>query len=286
MASDSAVTPFLTDLDGRVLAGILHNENRADVWFVPLQSDHERWARLAFEAWCQSDPVHYTLLDSWRGARKWMTVDECRAKDHVDAVEEQFREAERQYAMQRVSAQDELSIRIAEADAGLRRLLRSQDDALVSAVVSTLSSFGFEVQLMDETNAPKGAKLEDLRVTSPDEADWVALAEVRGYKGGAKTDDLIRIGAFSRRMLLDEGREPSASWYIVNQFINDPPDSRPTAFSARPSDLAAFAETGGAVFDSRDLFLLHRDVDDGKLSRPDARHLLHHCAGLFRFEPR
>ncbi len=113
-----------------------------------------------------------------------------------------------------------------DVDAGGRRPLTRQGDTLVDAVATTLRDLGFGVQIVDDELAANTAKREDLRVYQAGDG-WEALAAVRGYKGGASLNDLLRIERFVGLFLADEHRRPAAVWYVVNQFLTTDPDTRP-----------------------------------------------------------
>jgi hypothetical protein len=64
------------------------------------------------------------------------------------------------------------------ADEGTRRILTSDGDELVEAVTTVLEDLGFTVRDMDDHHDERtGAKLEDLRVEDPSDADWLTLVE-------------------------------------------------------------------------------------------------------------
>lgn len=128
--------------------------------------------------------------------------------------------------------------------------------------------------------AVKRDMLEDLRVTDPDEPGWIALAKVRGYKGGAHLRDLLRIGRFVTRFLRDTGDEPSRRWYIVNGFLEHDPSEREEPLHSNPSEVATFTDDGGAVIDTRVLFKLSQEVAGNRRDRASALASLRHVVGI------
>jgi hypothetical protein len=157
----------------------------------------------------------------------------------------------------------------------------SQSTDLVTSVTAALSAFGFQVEDMDAV-FPPGDRREDLRVH---DGDWTAIAEVKGYKDGAKSGDLPRIQRFVTRYLRDEKHEPDAAWYVVNQFKDESPEARQEALRSQPDDLAAFAESPGLVIDTRDLLRLWLAVQRGDIDPSTARSLLKSSSGLFSYIP-
>ena len=147
------------------------------------------------------------------------------------------------------------------------------------------SELGFKVKVMDDV-AVEGDLLEDLQVTDPDELGWIALAEVRGYKGGAQLHDLLRIGRFVNRFLRATGDEPSRRWYIVNGFLDRDPSEREDPLRSDPSEVATFADDHGAVIDTRVLFKLGQDVAGNRRDRTSARAWLRQVVGIASMDER
>lgn len=82
-------------------------------------------------------------------------------------------------------------------------------------------------------------------------------------------------------MLLSEKRQPSGRWYVVNQFINTDPSTRPGPLVASPDDVEVFASQGGLVVDTRDLFRSLMLIRRGTLSASDLRDAMRKQRGLF-----
>ena len=137
----------------------------------------------------------------------------------------------------------------------------------------------------EETGATGQPKVEDLRLSDPDEPGRTNITEVRGYKGGAKVSDLQRLARFAALYLRRTGALPTTRWYVVNQFLGTDPDTRRRPLAGSEDDLSVFAEDGGLVIDTRDLFHLARGVDDGGMSTAAARALLRRSAGVLQMSP-
>jgi hypothetical protein len=134
---------------------------------------------------------------------------------------------------------------------------------------------------MDQVH-PEGDRREDLRVTIPDDPAWIAIVEVRGYRGGAQVKDLMRLARFRSRFRTETGAEPDASWYVVNQFLGVDPGGRQRVLSGNPDEVSEFAADDGLVIDTRELFRLVNAVNAGALALGDARDILRSGRGVFK----
>jgi hypothetical protein len=171
------------------------------------------------------------------------------------------------------------------AESRERLLLTGTGDALKDTVRACLVDFGFEVRDMD-TVYPQGDRREDLQVIDPDTPEWVALVEVRGYTNGARVNDLPRLGRFRNRYFRDHGQDPSAAWYVVNQFIGDDPQTRQPILASNESELESFAqEEAGLAIDTAELFQLWMAVKEGGIPTTQARANLMTAVGRFVFRP-
>ena len=86
--------------------------------------------------------------------------------------------------------------------------------------------------------------------------EWTAIVEVRGYKGGASVNDLLRIQRFATRYAVDEGKAPDACWYVVNQLMGRDPAERRPPLASNPEELRSFGDGGGVVADTTEIFQL------------------------------
>jgi len=169
------------------------------------------------------------------------------------------------------------------ADAHERRLLTAKGDDVVRVAAECFSDLGFDVANMDEVY-PEGDRREDLQVTVRETPEWIVLVEVRSYRGGAQSRDLLRIGRFSKRYLRDNGKDADALWYVVNQFNEDNPALRQPVLASNEPELEEFANDGGVAIDTADLFRLWMAVRDGRLTAEEARSRLIQARGRFVFE--
>lgn len=76
-----------------------------------------------------------------------------------------------------------------------RRLLADNDDTLVEAVTYALAMVGFTVADLDKELSENEPRMGDLSVS---DGDWIAMAEIKGYTKGAKSNDLIVVGRHRR----------------------------------------------------------------------------------------
>lgn len=269
------VVPFLINSNDRPVAGIFRRRESGweEWWWLPKSApDPERWVAAALSRWRRLDPERFEpkVLD-WTQDARWQTAEEQKLSHSVRELGAAHVEAVALYEHESRRLEDDLREAAKVANAGRRRLLTSQGSDLKDEVAAALTDLGFKVTDADAKLTKKGDLLEDLRVLDPDDTDWVALAEVRGYTGGAKVSDLLRIGRFVTRYTKAEGRFPSAAWYVVNQFINKDPGSRAAPLASNPEELAAFAEGGGAVLDTCVLFRLREAVRRGDTDAESAR---------------
>ena len=145
------------------------------------------------------------------------------------------------------------------AEVGARRLLTAQSDDLVDAVAEALRTLGFVVIDVDATlNGVQ--RIEDLQLSDPMASEWTNITEVKGYSGGAKSSDLLRLNNYAELFRSRTQDLPAARWYVVNHALTDPPSSRTQVLAGADDHVALFAEVGGLVIDTRILFSLARDV--------------------------
>ena len=282
-AEQDRLKPFLTDADGQVLAGRFERPSgHAETWVLPAEVSLPGWIAAAVRHWQTLAPDRFPEHVSWPSRTHWMTLEERQTQEARVNETTGFEELQRTHKVRMVTLDGAAENFRRAADEGPRRLLTEQGDELVDAVTVALEEIGFEVRQMDREIQNRAAKLEDLQVTVPN-VEWEALAEVRGYGSGAKTNDLIRLERFVTHFVLRMGRRPGAVWYIVNQFIRTDPDTRQRPLSGASEDIQTFAEGGGLVIDTKDLFLLWNAVSSNTLSASDAISMLRESSVVFQF---
>lgn len=264
------ISPFLADGDHQVLAGRFIRPGGGETWAVPSSADPKGWVIAAFRHWATTNPSMRLRTEDWIREREWSSPAEDDMIDLISAAQAELKSQTDRLNEQIAEAESALLAATTEASAGPRRLLTAQGNALVEAVIDVLEGLGLRCEVVDD-NAAKGAKLEDLRVTDPADPGWLALVEVRGYSKGAALYDLMRMERFVSNYAASTGSRPPSVWYVVNSFIGLPPDSRDLPLAGHPVELAEFADDGGVVVDTRELFRAWKAVQTGSRSADDLR---------------
>lgn len=258
-------------------------------WVLPEETTrHDLWFDAFLRRLREIDPEIFPGDPDWAIGAAWAPPE---VRKHVlaadDLREELSRETRR---LEAAIAATEAKVAAAndEAKQGPLRLLTEQGETLRVAVQEALGDLGFDVTDMDPIHQEKhGAKFEDLRATDPDDDDWIAIIEVKGFGKGVKVTEIDKVTRRPlRRYLLDHGDEPSAVWVIANHDIKQPPDARGSFVSNPETDLHAFTDTdGGACFDTRDLYQVWRAVQTGELDAGEARAWMKNARGMGSWDP-
>ncbi|MFF7492274.1 hypothetical protein [Streptomyces rubiginosohelvolus] len=274
--------PFLTDADDKILAGKISGHMSETWWLPDLGCDLPRWVSAALQSWSTLYPDRFPLTEEWKGRDQWVSPEEAEIKARLAQVEIDLSDTIAKLENARAILKVRLEEKSAEVDATARRLLTAQGDELVDQVENSLEELGFLVTNVDKKISSPGDRREDLRVSDPDLPDWTAIAEVRGYSRGAQLNDLLRLGRFTNRYLKETGKEPSSTWYVVNQEMAKDPDTRQSPLASNSSEVETFAESGGLVIDTRDLFKILMMVRQGTLGANEARRRLTQSSGYFQ----
>ncbi len=140
-------------------------------------------------------------------------------------------------------------------------------DDLVAAVGDILKQLGFVVRHMDAEQEQGKPKREDLRLTLTDPPEWEAIAEVKGYTRGTKTNDGRQIRQHRELYIKEQSSPPDLTLWIVNTHRGMDPSSRPTP----DSNVGEAAANIGAVHVlTTDLYRLWVLVATGKLEKAQA----------------
>ena len=166
-----------------------------------------------------------------------------------------------------------------KADAGIRRCIWADGDDLVAAVGDILEELGFVVRHMDAEPEQGKPKREDLRLTISDHAGWEAIAEVKSYIKGTRTNDARQIREHRDRYTIEKGNPPNLTLWIANTHRAMDPSSRP----APDSNVSEAAENIGAVHVlTTDLYRLWVLVAAGNLKEAQAvQQLIDAAPGLW-----
>lgn len=282
----SRIEPLLTTNERKVLAAYIRHEKGSETLCLPPGVSKLRdWTRAALIRWHSMDPVRFPTNPGWQESEEWFTKVELEALSRLRDAEDQLNKSLEQARLQVKEREDEVRAARIAASSGWAVLLLGRGEELVELVTQALVTLGFTVTDQDQVNPPND-RLEDLRVTSNEHPDWVALAEVRGYAKGAAQSDLLRLsGRFARRYVVEAGKEPTALWYVVNHFLNEDPGRRPEALAGNDREVDVFREEGGLIIDTRDLFRAIRDVEGGKASQDEVRTSLVEATGRWKWSP-
>lgn len=281
------ILPLLKTTLGHILAFVwIRPSGAVAVALPPDVGDRAEWVRASLKFFQRQNPDRFQEIQGWEERRTWSTAEERRTRRAlVDLDAERQRELDRLAAKQ-AELRSQLAAAVTAAESGLRRLLTVQSTDLEAAVADALRRIGFEVERMDDREGAAGNLGEDLRVTDPDVEDWEALAEVKGYRGGARVTDLAGIARHIVRYVLERGHKPSAVWYVANQFANQDPELRPPMLASQEDELEQWAsEFAGLAVDTAELFQLVTAVEEGDVEAPEARRMLRESTVRFTYRP-
>jgi hypothetical protein len=229
-------------------------------WFPSMPPNHMGWIRALLFHWAQSDPERLPGLRDWETTAEWMTSREQELSAKLTDLEQCRSRLLGELESEEARLKQVLLAARAEGNAGPRRILTTQDDELVSAVANVFRELGFGVREMDKELRPGGSNREDLRLTLGTKPGWEAIVEVKGYaKSGGKLNDISQIEKHAGYYAVEKGRLPDKKLYVVNGEFETTasPSMRRLPFS--DEDLAPFANDGGLVLMTAELFHLHRD---------------------------
>ncbi|WP_157184827.1 hypothetical protein [Nocardia niigatensis] len=283
-ADDDNWVPILENADGNAIAVIYRpHAGASEVWYLPEEAIDilDPALHLAFGEWNSQDPKRFPSSPKWTSDVRWMSAHQ---QKQIEAVRAEIEEAREQVVLLTASIEfgevklDEL-MRDAE-QSPQRRLLTDNDDSLVEAVMYALRKFGFVVVDLDKQLSEGEPRMGDLSVS---DEDWTAIAEVKGYTKGAKSNDLLTVGRH-RRVYEKKHGDVQRMWYVANPFRLDSPDGRPKILDGADEHIADFAHDDGSVIDTRDLFDLLKRVDTGDLTPESAREALKEAKGRLQLD--
>lgn len=279
-----ALHSFLQTRQGHVLAGWYERSERSECWLLPKETaDVVGWVAAALDHLHQRDPEHYPARPGWADQWAWRTLPERRLLDQLTAVADERAQLLERLATREASIRSDLDVARGTADAYERGLLNAQGDGLVELVIRALTELGFEVTDMDQMVPGGSPRYEDLQITDPSADGWVALGEIKGYSGsGGKTGDLTKMARFATHYVQEHTHLPSAEWYLVNHFLERDPDRRPDPLAGATDDVASFAEDGGLVWSTIQLFSLLMAVRATRVDATEVRALLRETTGRLK----
>lgn len=235
---------------------------------LPKEVDLSAWFRVFLSDVNEVDPARVPVAPPLLGSPSdWYTPLEHQLAEELVQVAAEIKELEdRQSALEAdLAAEGEL------VDIGMRRAVWSDGEDLVAAVIDILTELGFAVRDMDEGLEPGKPKREDLRLTLADLPGWEAIAEVKGYRRGTKTNDALQIRKHRDLYNSENGRLPDQTLWISNPYRGADPSARP----APDSNIEEAATLAGAVYVSApDLYQLWAYVAHGGMEVAAAAQLL------------
>ena len=197
----------------------------------------------------------------------WYTPQERSLAKRIVEIEDEVEHLE----AERERIENDLDVASKEADAGIRRCIWVDGDDLVAAVGNILEELGFVVRHMDAERQQNEPKREDLRLTLDDRPEWEAIAEVKGYTKGTRTNDVRQIREHRDRYIGEEKSPPDLTLWIANTHRDIDPSSRPVP----DSNVGEAAANIGAVHVlATDLYKLWTFVAANRLEKAQAVQLL------------
>ena len=178
---------------------------------------------------------------------EWYTLDERKVAEQIETVANEIGGLERE--LECLDAKrDQLRVQLAlesdRARAGIKGILWADGNDLVAKTNQLLTDFGFHVRDMDAELKKGEAKREDLRLTLDDHQDWEAIAEVKGYASGTKTNDSRQIREQRDRYMEEKkGKVPNLTLWIANPYRSTDPSLRPSP----DKNVSRVSEIVGAV---------------------------------------
>lgn len=270
---NSDAVPFVLDADNNVIAGAFRRSHEGSfAWVLPHDPEHpEVWLAEFLRQLHSIDPERFPEPTPWRTKAAWMSGDELAAQETLDALDARNVRWERAFRERKTSVEAHLLHAATAADAGLRRLLTAQGDELTEAVAHALADLGFTTTDEDAERDGGGmARAHDLNVVNPDRPAEVIIVEVKGTARGALMQAQQHILRYTAR----HRQQPDRCWLIINHLHNRPPDERPLLLQGANDDIAVFAQAGGVLIDTKDLFHLVKRVTGGTLTSEKARAIL------------
>jgi hypothetical protein len=283
-ADRTSLKPLLLDADHQVLAGWFSGSGNVETWMLPADADITSWIQVLVKRWTQMFPEQFPTRSDWHTEVRWQSPLERKLHAELREIEDQRIRLLGELQQREQKAVEALAKAKQSADIHERLLVATQGSDLERGVQQCLEALGFDAVHQDPLNE-EGDKLEDLRVTAKEEPGWIALAEVKGNKGGTKLNDFQKAAIrFVKRYIQDNGEPPAAMWFIANPSIGRSPEEREAPLRSNPDDVKIHAEENNAlVIDTADLLEAWMAVQSGTVSAADIRRSLMESTGYWTF---
>jgi hypothetical protein len=279
---DLRLRPFLFGPRHTPLAGSYERTDKASVWLLPEDiGDLAPWVLAALRDWHSLYPERFPGIPEWTTDSKYRSSAEERLHEDLKTRTEAIQAEVQKFLAEKEGIESRLSAAAEEAARYERALLTGQDEELAQAIARALRDLGFAVRDMDEEWEP-GKRREDYRITDPDEVDWIAVGEAKGFTKGMRETGLLSLGRWAGMFAVEEKRLPSGQWYVANHYLRQDPEVRPDPLATRSDVLKAFIESDGLVIDTRALYVLLRAVQDEPTLAPAVRQRLREARGVLR----
>lgn len=268
------IRPFLLGPDEAALACSYQRSPDASCWLLPGDTpDIFPWVREALREWNTLYPDRFPLIPGWQQSSAWYSPLERKIQERRRVVTAELESAIDVWREKTANLDAELKDAQQFADKYERALVSAEGPILEHAVARAFTDLGFTVHQMDEV-WPEGDKREDLRISDNDDADWIAIVEVKSSKRGTKETEVANMSRWIERYILETGKAPAARWFVTNAFRSQDPETRPTPFQNKPEFPETFNLAGGTIIDTRALFDLVTLTADDEGKKAAARKML------------
>jgi hypothetical protein len=202
----------------------------------------------------------------------WLAKDEYQSSTVV-AVRRSIDELKKEYesSLVQLRGKEEAARR---EHTSMLDLLTAESHDLRRPVKDALELLGFDVRDMDVINSEAGRNPEeDLQIKRD---GYFAVVEVTSGKGNAREKDLQDLLKYQRRRAKEPGREDVegldvSGLLVMNQYVLQEPMKRPRLYEGNEQSQALARDMDITVMSTWDLFQLVRSVEEGRVSKEDAR---------------
>lgn len=270
---DYAVARPLVVNEDTILAA-LYDRGEGVGLAIPARAEVVEWFRAFVEHVHRlDDTIVPDLPPKVARPAQWRTAHEIEASAQLARIESEIVEL----TQWRDEAKASLAAASRDAELGERWMLWASGDDLVGSVRMSLEDIGLLVEEVELDGR------EQLRVTSNELPDWVALVDVASFDAAPTMADLKLLNQHRMNYIAETGAHPSQIWWVVNDHCALDPSHRPDSLDA----LTGPAELVDVVaMSTRDLFLLGRDAGMERIESATARKLLTEATpGVLSYQP-